>query len=59
VVGVVGVPFVDVGLDAGPQATLTLCEPVEERRGLDDLFTGELSAGRGDWLIRGAGSKSG
>jgi hypothetical protein len=56
---VFGVPGVDVGLLAGSQGVLVLREPVEEQRGLGDLFTGVSSAGRGDRFVRGAGSKSG
>jgi hypothetical protein len=59
VLGVFGVPCVDVGLVAGSHAALALCEPVEEHRGLGDLLAGEFSAGWGDRLVLGAGSKFG
>jgi hypothetical protein len=46
VLGVFGMPGIDVGLVAGAQAALPLREPVEEQRGLFDLVVGELAAGR-------------
>ncbi|MGH3856998.1 MAG: hypothetical protein ACRDR6_26665 [Pseudonocardiaceae bacterium] len=48
--GVFGVPCVDVGLVAGSQGALSL---------LLDLLTGESPAGRGDRLVRGAGRSLG
>lgn len=58
VLGVFGVPGIDVGLVAGAQAALPLGEPVEESRGLFNLVVGELAAGGADRLVLGAGSKS-
>ncbi len=54
-----GVPCVDVGLVAGSQAALALCEPVEEHGGRCDLLAGEISTGQGYRLVLGAGPKFG
>jgi hypothetical protein len=59
VLGVFGVPGIDVGLLAGVQGALACGEPVEEGGGLGDLIAGELPTGRGDRFVRGAGPESG
>jgi hypothetical protein len=46
-------------LVAGPQAVVVVGEPAQECGGLFDLVAGEVSAGRSDRLVPGAGSQSG